>query len=50
MWKEAFVIKFKALYLHLSGGSDSNHENPVRVAGLRSEILTRDIPCTKQEC
>jgi hypothetical protein len=29
--------------------TDENHEKPVRMAGFRAEILTTDLPNTKQE-
>jgi hypothetical protein len=39
---------FKALSGHSIGGNEENHEIPQ--SGLRAEILTWDIPYTKQEC
>jgi hypothetical protein len=41
---------FKAPSWHLPVRTERNHENHVRIAGLRAEILTRDLPSTKQEC
>jgi hypothetical protein len=34
----------------LLGGTEENHKKSVRIVGLRAEILTRDLPNTKQEC
>jgi hypothetical protein len=31
-------------------GTEENHAKPIRIAGLRLEIQTRDAPNRKQEC
>jgi hypothetical protein len=49
IWKEKVVAWLKVLSRNLSGGTEKNHENPVRVAGLRAEIWTRDHPTTKDD-
>jgi hypothetical protein len=41
---------FKVLPRHFPEGSEENHENLVKIAGLGVEILTQDLPNTKQEC
>jgi hypothetical protein len=41
---------WKALSRHSPGGFEKNHEKPVRLAGLRADISTRDLPNTKREC
>jgi hypothetical protein len=43
-------LNFKASSRHLPVRAERNHENHVSIAGLRAEILTRDLPSTKQEC
>jgi hypothetical protein len=40
---------FKTLSRHQNTGTEKNHEEPVRIAGLPAEVLTRDLPNTKQE-
>jgi hypothetical protein len=40
----------KVLPLQLRGGTEEPYENPVRLAGLRAEIWTRELPNTKQVC
>jgi hypothetical protein len=40
---------FKVLYWQ-SGGAEENHGKPVRIAGLRTDICTRDIPNMTWEC
>jgi hypothetical protein len=37
IWKEAVVSYFK-ISLQLPAITEKNHENPVRIAGLRAEI------------
>jgi hypothetical protein len=32
------------------GGTEENHEKPVRISGLLAEIRTQDLPNTKQVC
>jgi hypothetical protein len=49
MWKEVVVAKFKVVFQHWLGRAEVNHENFVRIAGLRAEIWTRDLPNTKQD-
>jgi hypothetical protein len=34
----------RGLSRHLPGGTEKDYEKSVRIAGLRAEILTRDIP------
>jgi hypothetical protein len=34
----------------MSEVTEENHENLVIIAGIRTEIWTRDRPNTKQEC
>jgi hypothetical protein len=41
---------FKVLSDLLPGGTDENHEMPLRIADLWAEIRTWDLPNTKQEC
>jgi hypothetical protein len=44
-------LNFKALPQLSTLQTEENHEeNSVRIAGLRAEILTRDLPNTKHEC
>jgi hypothetical protein len=35
MWKDAVVAKFKATSLHLADGTEENHKNSIRTAGLQ---------------
>jgi hypothetical protein len=35
MWKEAVVAQFLSYY---PGGTEKNHDKPVRIASLRAEI------------
>jgi hypothetical protein len=32
------MAQFKVLFQHLSGETEENHENPIRIAALRAEI------------
>jgi hypothetical protein len=36
--KETVVAQFKVRSCHLPGGTDENHEKPVRIIGLRAGI------------
>jgi hypothetical protein len=38
IWKEAVLALFKVLSRHLSGGTEENHEEPVRKASFRAGI------------
>jgi hypothetical protein len=38
IWKKSVVAHFKALYREFFGGTEVNHDKPVSVAGLCSEI------------
>jgi hypothetical protein len=44
------VYNGKILSQHLPEGTEGNHENPIRIAGLRDEISTDDLLNTRQEC
>jgi hypothetical protein len=33
---------------HYPGGNEESNENPVSIAGLRAEILNRDLPMKKK--
>jgi len=37
MWKDAVVAYFRALSLHLPGGTEENFEETERVTALRAE-------------
>jgi hypothetical protein len=51
MWEEAVVARIKAISRNLPCGSSGKPQNTlVRIAGVRAEILTQDLPNTKQEC
>jgi hypothetical protein len=51
MWTEAVVAQFKVISRHLTAGTEENHDK-LRIAGLRAEIGTRDLPNsnTKEDC
>jgi hypothetical protein len=37
IWKEMFV-EFMVLFWHLLGGTEENHEKPVRISAVVAEI------------
>jgi hypothetical protein len=43
MWKEAAVVRFKALSWNFPGDSEENHGS-LRIAGHRAEILNPEFP------
>jgi hypothetical protein len=50
-WKEAVVTWLKVLSQYLPEGIEENDTKTwVGIAGLRTEIWTRDLPYMKQEC
>jgi hypothetical protein len=38
IWKEVIMEQFKVLFQNLDGGTEGNHEKPLRVTGFRAEI------------
>jgi hypothetical protein len=38
----------KVLHQNVHGGTEENHEKPLRIAGLLTTTWTQDIPNTKQ--
>jgi hypothetical protein len=44
IWREAVVTS-----RHSSGGIEESHEKPVRMAGLRVEIVNRHLPTTNRD-
>jgi hypothetical protein len=52
MWKEAIVTWCEVLSRYLSGGTEDDHEEPVEIVYLRTEIRFRRacFQITKQEC
>jgi hypothetical protein len=49
VWKRAVVAWYEALSRHLPGGTEENDGRP-RMAGLRADIWTRDLPNTGHNC
>jgi hypothetical protein len=37
IWKEALVVLIKTLFCHQIGGTEEEHEKPVRIAGAFAE-------------
>jgi hypothetical protein len=48
IWKKE-VVEFKVRSRHFPSVTEKNHEKSVRLAGLRVEILTRDLPNIKRD-
>jgi hypothetical protein len=48
MRKEAAILSVDVVFKYLAEGTEANHEEWVKIAGLRTEIKTRDSPKTKE--
>jgi hypothetical protein len=49
MWKESVVDSFWGIIPAVAWKTEETTKNSVGIVGLRAEILTRDLPNTKQE-
>jgi hypothetical protein len=47
-WKKASVAQFEVLSRDLSQRTEESHEKPIKIANLRADIQTPDLPDTKQ--
>jgi len=48
MRKEAFILSVVVVFKYLAEGTEANYEESVKIAGLRTEIKTRDSLRTKE--
>jgi hypothetical protein len=47
MRKEAVILSIEAVFKYLAEGTEADYEESVKIAGLRTEIKTRDSLKTK---
>jgi len=48
MRKEAVILSVEVVFKYLAEGTEANYEESVKIAGLRTEIKTRDSLKTKE--
>jgi len=48
MRKEVVIFSVEVVFKYLAEGCQADYEESVKIAGLRTEIETRDLPKTKE--